>query len=262
MKFYHDMLAALLKDGRVAPSDSVLVVCGGREDRDKLFELKFTDVVISNLQDTMSEGIAPYRWEHVDAENIPHPDNSFDVVAVHAGLHHCQSPHRGMTEMFRVARKAIVVVESRDSLLMRCAKAVKFVPDYEIEALVGVGIYGGMRGGPIPNFIYRWTEAEVRKTLASFDPAHPTQVRFFHGLLLPESRFRGSKGWLMRALFYVLSPFAILAWRLAPGQGNRFGWIAWKSDALQPWLIPTENGPVVDETYARVHQLQCRRPAA
>ena len=32
-------------------------------------------------------------------------DGAFDFVVVHQGLHHCHSPHRGLLEMYRVARR-------------------------------------------------------------------------------------------------------------------------------------------------------------
>jgi ubiquinone/menaquinone biosynthesis C-methylase UbiE len=56
-----------------------------------------------------------------DAERLTYGDGSFDVVIAHAGLHHCHSPHRALLEMYRVARKAAIAFESRDSRLIRTA---------------------------------------------------------------------------------------------------------------------------------------------
>ncbi len=58
---------------------------------------------------------------------------------VHAGLHHCGSPHRALLEMYRVARKAAVVFEARDSLMMRSAVALGFTNDFELEAVSSEG---------------------------------------------------------------------------------------------------------------------------
>ena len=46
-------------------------------------------------------------------------DNAVDFCIAHNGLHHCVSPHQGLLELFRVARRGIVVFEPRDSFLTR-----------------------------------------------------------------------------------------------------------------------------------------------
>ena len=79
--------------------------------------------------------------------------SSFDWAIVHAGLHHCASPHRGLLEMCRVARKGVVVMEARDSMLIRLAARVGLVPNYELEtvAIANFAI-GGLRNSAIPNY--------------------------------------------------------------------------------------------------------------
>jgi ubiquinone/menaquinone biosynthesis C-methylase UbiE len=42
-----------------------------------------------------------------DAERLPFPDRSIDVVYVHDGLHHLARPEAGLAEMTRVARLAV-----------------------------------------------------------------------------------------------------------------------------------------------------------
>ncbi len=44
------------------------------------------------------------RFQIADAEALPFRDASFDVVAVHDGLHHLDDPYRAIGEMARVAR--------------------------------------------------------------------------------------------------------------------------------------------------------------
>jgi hypothetical protein len=74
---------------------------------------------------------------------------------VHAGLHHCASPHRALLERYRVARKAVLVFEARDSLMVRTAVALAS-SDFELEAVSGEGYEsGGLNNGPIPNLGYR-----------------------------------------------------------------------------------------------------------
>jgi SAM-dependent methyltransferase len=174
---------------------SVLVICGGNFDRDTWRGAGFTNVTISNLSPSDTEC-------RVDAENIPYDANAFDVVAVHAGLHHCYSPHRALLEMYRVARKGVIVVESRDSLAMRIAGTFGLVPDYELEALVNLRAFGGVANSAIPNFVYRWTKHEVEKTICSGDPVHRHVIRHLYGLRLPLERFCFSGKAAVRALFY------------------------------------------------------------
>jgi SAM-dependent methyltransferase len=247
MKFYRRVLRAALKSGRICETDSVLVICGGSWDRDNFSSLGFENVTISNLNDFMGSDVAPYGWQRIDAENIPYPDDSVDVVAVHGGLHHCYSPHRALLEMYRVARKAVIVLEARDNWLIRLAKRLGFTSDYEIEAVTGSLHHGGAGGGPIPNFVYRWTEGEVAKTIASFEPRYAPDLQFFYGLLLPEQRL-GACGHMARTLAVrLLRPVATAIQWAFPRQGNRFGWVVWK-DRLQrhPWIT---EGTMLDQHY-------------
>ena len=46
-----------------------------------------------------------------DAETLPFPDRSFDVVYVHDGLHHLEDPAVGLLEMARVAARGVSVNE-------------------------------------------------------------------------------------------------------------------------------------------------------
>lgn len=56
-----------------------------------------------------------------DAGNLPFLDRTFDVVAVHDGLHHLPCPALGIDEMARVARRAVVVIEPGASPVTRWA---------------------------------------------------------------------------------------------------------------------------------------------
>ena len=125
-----------------------------------------------------------------DAERLTFADKSFDVVIVHAGLHHCYSPHRALLEMYRVARKVVVAFESRDSLTMRTAVRLGLTLDYETDSLTADG-KGGVAETGIPNFVYRWTERDVIKTIASFDPAREPSAAAPR--TAPEAPARGSR---------------------------------------------------------------------
>jgi SAM-dependent methyltransferase len=56
-----------------------------------------------------------------DAERLPFRDQSFDLVYVHDGLHHLEHPYEALSEMARVARRAISITEPADALATRLA---------------------------------------------------------------------------------------------------------------------------------------------
>lgn len=238
MEFYLKTLQALVAKGTLDPDASTLVVAGGQKDRAALLAAGFTNVTISNL-DTRMKGyeFAPYAWALTDAEQISFDDNSYHQVIDHMGLHHCGSPHRALLEMYRVASQFVLVFENRDSFTLRLATRLGVVPDYEIDAVVGNDHkFGGFRNTAIPNFIYRWTEREVRKVIATIDPAHKVSIEFFYNLRYPSERinsFRGAKRLVLQCLKL---PFTIYAMML-PRQANEFGFCIKKRDrALQPWI--------------------------
>jgi len=83
-----------------------------------------------------------------DAQNLAFPDNSFDIVSVHDGLHHLKDTAKAVKEMARVSRQGIVIIEPAKCLLT------------EISILAGISLrYEG------PDFVYRLEEKETRQWL-------------------------------------------------------------------------------------------------
>ena len=183
--FYRRVLERLLADGLIRREMSVLVVAGGSADRDVLRSLGFEHVVVSNLDEREeSAGLEPYAWRHEDAESLSLGDGSVDVALVSAGLHHCRSPHRALLELYRVARVTAIALESRDSALMRLGVRFGAVDEYELGAVAAHGLRaGGVANTSTPNYVYRWTEREVEKTVASFAPHVRHRIRFFLSLI-------------------------------------------------------------------------------
>lgn len=233
--FVERVLSAALKKDPCAASAKWLAVCAGGEERDAFLKLGFENVTISNLDVRLKgDEFSPYAWSRQNAQDLDFPDGSFDYAFVSDGLHHCSSPHCGLLEMYRVARKAIVVVESRDSALVRLAERLGLALRYEIDAVVGNGYaFGGVNNSQIPNFVYRWTERELEKTIAAYDPSGPHEFRFLYALNIPE---RGGR--LARILLRLGQPvFSAIALAL-PRQGNSFAMIAYKQNkSLWPWLV-------------------------
>ena len=235
--FYDETLRQLIDAGTISTGDKVLAVCGGSYDADVLKGLGFKIVTLANLDGSFDGHNADYVWERQDTENLSYCDRQFDVVMVHAGLHHCGSPHRALLEMYRVARKAAIVFEARDSLMMRSAVALGFASDFELEAVSGEGYEsGGLNNGPIPNLGYRWTEREVVKTIRAADPAHVEKIDFFYGLRLPTLRFEHVNAPAKRIALKLMAPGVKAFAKLFPKQGNQFGFVITKTGRLRDWL--------------------------
>ena len=236
--FVTEVLVDLMTKGRVKRSDELLVVAGGRAERDLFQRLGFEQVTITNLDSVEASGhLAPYQWAHEDAQNLSYSEKSFPWVVVVDGLHHCTSPHRALTEMYRVCSVGVIAIEARDSLLMRLAIRLGFSSSYELEAVQAQGgLSGGLENGPIPNYVYRWTEREFRKTIRSCDPTGKHDFNFFYGLNLPYET-ADLRGWTLRKLF--LKPaeqvLRVFTW-LLPKQRNSIAMIATRPDCSHPWI--------------------------
>ena len=255
--FVESVIAELLEDGAIAPSDSVVAVCAGDRERDLFARFGFTDVLITNLDDRITDEdvFRPFAWSRQDAQDLQLPDESFDFAFVADGLHHCASPHRALLEMYRVARKGLVVVESRDNLLMRVATSVGLTPEYEIEAVVDNDFrWGGVDNTAIPNYIYRWTESEFRKTISSFNPAGKHAFRFFYGLNLPFEQAKLKKSSAKLYAVRLSEPLVKAFTGVFRKQRNTLAMVALKPRVphdLWPWLTTGRDGIEPDRTYAR-----------
>lgn len=87
---------------RFARSDMPAVTCTGVEP---IAELRDIGYKAGLRADELIEG---------DANRLPFPDNSFDVVTAFGMLHHVPHPDRVIGEMLRVAKKAIFISDSNN----------------------------------------------------------------------------------------------------------------------------------------------------
>jgi hypothetical protein len=115
-----------------------------------------------------------------------------------------------------------------DNILMRVAVRLGLTMDYEVSSIVDGR--GGVADTGVPNFIYRWTEREVLKTIVSFDPSRVPNIRFFHDLRFPIARLSGSR-WLR-----LIEPLSKLVAKVAPKQCNEFAFAISKGGDQQPWI--------------------------
>jgi SAM-dependent methyltransferase len=257
--FVESVLAELLEEGVLTTSDSVIAVCAGSRERDLFAALGLTNVLITNLDDRITDeaAFAPFDWSLQDAQNLSIPDAAFDFAFVADGLHHCSSPHKALLEMYRVSRKGLVVVESRDNLLMRVATSAGLSPEYEIEAVVGNDFkWGGVDNTAIPNYIYRWTENEFKKTISSFDPSGKHVFRFFYGLNLPFEQAKMKKTTTKLYAVRLTKPLVKAFTGIFRKQRNTLAMVALKPrlpQDLWPWLTIGREGIELDRTYAGAH---------
>jgi SAM-dependent methyltransferase len=222
--FYERVLRELLDQGLFERGWRVLVVAGGEVDRQAFVATGFTDVTVTNLSDDGDE--------QQDAEALTYPDDSYDLAVISAGLHHCASPHRALLELYRVARHGILALEARDSALMRAAQRLGVVDEYELTAVADNGFSsGGVRNTAVPNFVYRWTEREVEKTIASAAPQRRHRFVWFRELELPVSvlELGGKARWRFAA-----APLRLVT-KAFPRQANLFAFAVFR-DGLQPWM--------------------------
>lgn len=242
--FYMKTVSTLLDEGLLTRSMSILVVCGGPADLRVFRELGFDNVVISNLSEEMGKTLAPDEWSYQDAENLTYEDESFDCVCVRAGLHHCYSPHRALLEMFRVARRAVLVLEARDGWVLRIGSRLGVIADYELgNARFHHWKSGGVADSGVPNYVYRWTEREVRKTIRSFAPYANPRIRFFYGLKIHYHVVRSEAGRAGLAVARLLAPLVHAICKVFKSQGNLFGFLIEKPQIprdLQPWMTAVD----------------------
>jgi SAM-dependent methyltransferase len=113
-----------------------------------------------------------------DLRNLAFKDKSFDYAITNATIHHIDLPHKAITELYRVAIKGVLIIESNDSLIMRLATKVKLTEEFEVSSINEDKNTGGLLDTGIPNYVYRWTEKEILKLLKAFDPKNINLVNF------------------------------------------------------------------------------------
>jgi ubiquinone/menaquinone biosynthesis C-methylase UbiE len=102
----------------------VLIVCGGVGGEGTFFanrgfqcvtnsDFSANALILCNRFDPRLKTLA------LNAEHLEVPDESYDLVVVQDGLHHLARPVLGYTEMLRVARKAVVVIEPHTGIVAK-----------------------------------------------------------------------------------------------------------------------------------------------
>ena len=134
---------------------NVLTICGGSGGEGiYLSRVGFKSVTVSDISENalaICKELAPHLHTiQLNAEAIDLEDNSFDLVVVQAGLHHLPRPTLGLTEMLRVARKTIIVLEPHTG----------FIPN-----LIGTV---WEEQGDARNYVFRWNQNILEQVSRSY----------------------------------------------------------------------------------------------
>jgi ubiquinone/menaquinone biosynthesis C-methylase UbiE len=175
-EFYQNQILKFLN------KDKSILVLGASSDEASLFhKLQFKKITLSNIDLAQLKGTKKYNFNKIkiDFRNLfKIKNNSYDFVVVHASIHHTSRPHNIILEMYRIAKYGVLIIESNDSFIMRLSVKLNFSEDYELSALNENTFVGGVDGSNIPNYVYRWTEREIKKLFYSYQPDKKINIFF------------------------------------------------------------------------------------
>lgn len=251
--FYLEVLLKELKVGTLQLKDRILVVCGGNLDRVTLLEAGFSNVVISNLAPHNDhEEYSPFVWQYQNAEQLESDDESFDVAIVHSGLHHCYNPNQGLAELCRVSKKMVIMFEPYDTWITRLGAVLGYGQQYEDTAVhENNGLRGGVANTEIPNYVYRYSDSEVRKFARAFMPYGESPIRIYRALRINVGRFKKLKNPLYRISFKLAYPILRGLSVIIPCFNNNCSFAIQKPSAkdYHPWITEIQGVPRVNREY-------------
>ena len=175
-EFYQNQILKFLHKNK-----SILVLGASSDEAILFHKLQFKKITLSNIDLAQLKGAEKYNFKKIkiDFRNLfKIENNSYDYVVVHASIHHTSKPHNILLEMYRIAKYGILIVESNDSFIMRLSVKLNFSEDFEKSALNENTYVGGVDGTDIPNYVYRWTEREIKKLFYSYQPDKNVNIIF------------------------------------------------------------------------------------
>lgn len=195
-------LSKLRSRGVLDPAhQSVLVVCAGVGGEGILLRrYGFEDVTVSDLSPqalSLCGQLDPLlKTVQTNTEDMVEiPDASYDLVVVQDGLHHLPRPVLGFTEMLRVARKAVILIEPHESL---------------VGTLIGTE--WELHGGAV-NYVFRWSGSLLKQATLSYllrSGAIVLPCRLWdHNVVVGKLAKRFPKRWQLavaKAVYHVLTP--------------------------------------------------------
>ena len=240
--FYQRIVGDLIKDRNA----SVLVCGGGALDKSVFEALGFRNVTISNIDSSMKgDQYARLNWRFENAEALSLDAHAYDYVVAHAALHHASAPHRVLVEIYRVSKNGILAIESRDSFVMRVMERYGFTQVYEHAAVFHNDCtHGGVNNTGIPNYVYRWTEREVEKTIRSYAPDIEPRILYRYGTGFPCTPAVERNGRAKYLFLKAMQPLYWLFTKAFPRQQNLFAFYVEKAEGAErlfPWLTVDES---------------------
>ena len=141
-----------------------LTVGDGRfgSDAIKLIEYGANDVLCTDLDDSLISYSAEKnyinKYKKENAENLSFSDNKFDFVLCKEAYHHFPRPMLALTEMFRVAKIGVILIEPRDYYIDRSL--------FHFANIIGnffKNRYEGHFFEEVGNYVYTTSERELEK---------------------------------------------------------------------------------------------------
>jgi SAM-dependent methyltransferase len=195
-------------------------------------------------------------------ENLAFPDESFDVVVVHSGLHHLRCPQKGLTEMYRVSSRGILGFEPNRSPFTMLGARLGFGQRYETAAVFdNDGRFGGVGNTAVPNFVYRFSRRDIVNTIQAYAPVAEHRYRFWYTTRLPE-RLGRLKQKRLRALMAPAGRLLVFLGNRVPFFANNMAFFVTRPAIpgdLFPWLAM--NGKDIVANMGYLERMYRRKPA-
>lgn len=169
-----------------------------------------------------------------DIRNIEFGNESYDYVVTNATIHHVDVPHAAVTEMYRISKKGVLIIESKDSLALRLACKLKLAEEFEVSSIDEKLKSGGLLDKGIPNYVYRWTEREIYKLLNSYDPLISNHIKFDYANDL--TNIKAKKGFFFNFILIIVKFFAKIYFYIFKKEQNCFSIFIDKTKAKRRWL--------------------------
>ena len=215
-KFYQNEILKYLN------KDSSILILGASDQEGHLFQkLRYKKVTLSNVNLVQLKDFKnkQYKKKKLNFNNLSSiKSNCYDYVVVHASIHHASKPHNILLEMYRIAKNGILVIEANDSLIMRLSVKLNFSEDFEKSALNKKNFVGGVDESNIPNYVYRWTEREIKKLFYSYQPDKKINIIFnYQNNIFNESL---SNNFIKKTIIIFTYVFLKIIFYLFPKQQN------------------------------------------
>lgn len=165
-------------------NENFLLISGSINEIQILRNLGYTNFTVTYHDEKEEKKLQNYGFEtnknlfRADVRNLEFANQFFGYVITNATLHHVDQPHKAITEMYRIAKNGVLIIESNDSLIMQVACKFKFAEEFEISSIDSKNNSGGLLDTGVPNYVYRWNEREIIKTIKSYDPSNITHINF------------------------------------------------------------------------------------